>query len=271
MKRILTFCLSLAVFFAIHPNCYSSEINVLSIEYHVWGNLDGTVWTDPSDSDLINPQSIYRSYDVTSSSPISASVDLADFGIEYTHISSVAGSYSLYTSADSCQRAGQIGTTGYEFYPASTTAEPNDAFAEMNLIFEAPGSFLNFEIEGSGGIYIDSIPEISLYDITSDFELFSLEISFDDVLYGELLGEAFYQDPYPSPYPPTFNLLVPIDSAHEYHLRTYTRAESNDDEEGSHISVAVTAVPEPSTMFLLGASLIGMLSYPKLNRKKFRA
>lgn len=66
----------------------------------------------------------------------------------------------------------------------------------------------------------------------------------------------------------TPDLLVALDPTHEYHLRTYARAESAGDTDASHISVAVTAVPEPAPMFLLDVSLIGLASGSKLKKRR---
>lgn len=259
MKGFFFMFLAVLILLSTQSTCYSTGISVLSAEYHVWGNIYGTLY-EVSGFNYINPQTIYRDYDEISSSPLSGSVDLSDFILAGLGSSSRAGKLSLDVNADSSQAGCTVGSKEYFFTPILSPYNlggENDAFAELTWTFSTSKTGLMLDLNGYIAVYGNL--EVWLYDLTTGTQL----LYGDQFGNGHLLGEPFSLI---SQAAFSTNLTVLVDTTHEYSLKMYAEAESAGDIDSAHISAMVSAVPEPSTLILLAFGLAGLAGV----RKKFR-
>ncbi len=224
IKAILVFSLVLLSASA----AYSTGITLLSSDYHIWGNINAV---------KDGAQTFFDSYDLNSTIASSREVTFKE---EYPALGnqflarSEAQSFSTQVYASSY--SGPAPYPGGSFFQVGAG---NDAFANaVQLNIDLAWSFLDNRSTGY------SFGEIWLRDITLGTDLLYLKADGQSI-YTDLLTLAGH-----------YSLQLNVDPFHLYTLRMFSQADSGDDTIGYNMAASFSAsVPEPSTIFLLGAGL----------------
>jgi hypothetical protein len=270
MKRVLFGLVFLLLTISLPLSARSTGMQSIDSDYHIWGNIAGTLYTYPKDGggnpdDYFSKEIIFSTYDVRSKIPIERNLEygrsptyddngnfLGYNGPPPVFAESRTNLFSIYAESGSHHSswfdddyryefaAGYDGGSGkFPLYPEQT---PNDAFAEASWIFKPNGTHMNLSYDFHPDLSW-GFPELWLTDLTTQIELLYLKP------YRFLVGEKGFN----------------VDPTHEYELRMYTYTESAGDSISSGAKASIQ-VPEPATIFLLGFGLIGIAAF---GRKKF--
>ena len=231
MNRLLIVLLWITfVSFSVVQAAHSNSINLLSSEYHIWGNVHAAEEPYP-----IGGKEIFESYDIYSISPVDYYVTFEEeypsHGFLYRAESNTDLFYQ-YVLARSSSYGGYGGT----LHPLSG----NDTFAESSWTFQTPSNSVIFDFNWTyltGRIFTFS--EVWLTDLTTGTDMYYFKTTY--------LSEH------------NLWLEMNLDPTHIYNLKMYSMAESADDYTGSHLSLSVN-VPEPHINFLLVTGFILLLS-----------
>jgi hypothetical protein len=245
MKKLLAFVNILllgvcSVILLTNPvaNALDMPIEILTSDYHIWGDISGTL----GPSGPASPPTFSQTYDETSGVPINQSISYAPF--DETPPSLMASSTTdimsvgSYTSASS--RLGVMNDRSNAFAEATWTFKP--LYSDLNLVISGVASQRAFW-EG----------RVSLIDLTTDKEVLN-------IIYGSLYAGPGNRDI-------TFDEIIAFDLNHMYSFKLFAGSDSADD--SNYISLgAKYSVPEPSTMLLIGTGLVVLVG---ISRRKFRA
>lgn len=232
----LGFC-SIILLTNIVSNASAMPIEVLSSDYHIWGIISGKIYPLYGVHELIS-----ESYDFYSSQPISHYVTFEE---EYpgTYFWATSSGEAFHTNVESSSHSyGEIFLGG-----------PNAAYADSTWVFKTPSNQVNIDFDWSYSQQRSlcyAFGEIWLEDLTAGTELFYLKAGPP----GGITLDGHY------------TLDLDLDPTHLYSLRTYSQATSGDDSIGYDINAAFS-VPEPSTILLMGAGIVG-LAFARKKLKK---
>jgi hypothetical protein len=206
-------------------------IGISSSDYHIWGIISGMV---------VGPYGLQTqlsdSYDLYSSGqPLSRSVTFEEeYPSSFFLAASNVGTFD--TSVESLSYT----------YGGIARGNPNAAYADATWVFSTPGNQVSMDFDWS---YLGerskayAFGEIWLVDLRAGTELFYLKPSPSSD-WGTLDGH--------------YTLDLDLDPTHLYSLEMFSQATSADDNIGYHINATIN-VPEPSTLFLLGVGIFGLL------------
>lgn len=260
MRKIMLFLF--CVIFGVSSAAYANPIgiNILSSDYHVWGNLAATLcFYDSHTNIFLKSELLYKTYDESATVPISRSVnvDSTDF-YDYsgTDVFSVETKSSGHMFGTWTQ-----GTVKVEIYPISMlpdpyTGEASVAYADAQWTFQTCGTTLQINIDWWDN-YAWSETMIWFSDITTGTELlYGLAQGIE--FRGTILGTPFELDD-------VFNISV--DPSHIYSMRMYAKSSSCNDSPAIKMNATLISVPEPSIIQLL---FIGLLSILGISRNIFQ-
>ncbi len=251
MKRFLMVVL---IFAFSCPSAFAIPVTILNSDYHIWGHIYGHLdRRSPENSTWDFAQSVDREYDVSSSSPISYSLDMTEFDIPYTshHATSTADLFSLGASAADGMGGRSFGSEGV----TSVTAFSH-SFAEAIWTFETIGNYLTVDLSVVHGYSCDQ--DVWLYDLTDNTVLFegASQGSFGLEFSVNLLGQEFML---PTGTSHDYSFDISVDPTHVYAIKMYTETDpgGNGPSSGT-MSVDVSSrVPEPATVLLLCIGIAG--------------
>jgi hypothetical protein len=219
MKKLIAICLVTVLLGTGYTKASTFEIT--SQQYHIWGQYH-TV-------DFANGE-LTDSYDITGQEPASGSVwhDNEIYGFSSADL--------LLVNAGSCaHRRGKFDTARAGAHAEGDwTFSPQIGFNLLKLEVDTGDWF-------GHGIWSQDPIAMQLEDLTSGTQLF----------YHSGTAHDFYGE---EPFVETFS----VDPIHQYHLYAYIS--SSADADGPWFgSIEITAIPEPSAVFLLGLGCLMLL------------
>jgi len=248
MKKITVLFICLLVIFSSAVSVHATGIDILSSQYHIWGNVAGTLATYTNDHELIMQEQIYILYDVTSTVPVSREVSFGEeiFGVDVVYAKSNADLFSVYAESESHESFG-VWTENHEFY----ASYGNDAFAEATWLFKPLGASVQIVFDELYRLYWFEIGKVWLTDLTTGTEILYGQLESCGI-HGSLLGSETCGH--------VFDLK--LDTTHKYSLKMYAEAESADDSPAVKMTASMSVL-EPTTMLLLGFGLISLAGLKK--------